>query len=204
VSASVTRLARKTMICEPDIASGDGRQGCDFSAATGVYIDPKGRLYFYATVHSDRALDGATDEWTRMSEFRPWNHIDDPGTTAQEACSSLSNAWVNLYDGALAANGYGTYVPKDLESFMIDYGDRWARDGDSFGNAYNFNDRVRSLQYCVPSGYKFRLFQDAGFSGGTYDLAGSGSLTRVSWSSTQGWSSGCFMPSSGTSAADCL
>lgn len=205
VTARVTRAAHKEMTCEPTIASGaNARQGCDFSAATGVYIDPRGRPYFYATVHDDRPLNGGTAEWTRMMEFRPWNHVDDPGTSGQETCASLANAWVNLYDGTLTTNPHGTRMPLRLNSFMIDYVDRWERDGGSFGTAYNFNDRVRSLHYCLPSGYKFRLFQHDDFGGSWYDLPGYGTVKPKEWTSTQGWSSGCFMPSAGTSAADCL
>jgi hypothetical protein len=198
VTASVRRVAHKTMSCIPSIAetSSEGGQACDFSAASGTYVDPAGRLYFYATVHSDSAINGASTEWTRMMEFRPWNHVDNPSTSINETCS-LFDAWVNLYDGPLVMNGYGTYIPFGLNSYMIDYLDHYQRDQGSFGTAYNFNDRVRSLQYCIPSGYKFRLFQHEDFGGASYDLPGWGGVDRRWWNSASGWSSGCFMTSTG-------
>jgi hypothetical protein len=95
-------------------------------------------------------------------------------------------------------NAFGTPTPQHVNSYIIDFPDRKERTQDSFGVAYNFNDKVRSLQYCIPSGLRFRLFQHDGFQGSSYDLTATGKLATISWSSTQGWSSGCFMRTTDT------
>jgi hypothetical protein len=135
-----------------------------------------------------------------MMEFRPWNHIDDPGAAGETTCS-LTRSWVNLYDGVLTTSASGNRIPLGLNSYIIDYEDKGERLMSSFGKAYNFNDKVRTLQYCIPSGYRFRMFANDGFNGATTDLVGTGVLDRREYPSAQGFSSGCFQT---TSSSSCL
>ena len=193
VAANVTHLARKIMYCIPSVSNS---MGCDFSAAGGAYIDPDGRLYYYATVHSDSPLNGASTQWTRMMEFRPRDHLDEPDTSAIEGCPALSSAWVNFYDGKLGRDSYSSSAPVRVNSFMIDFVDRRERAQSSFGSAYNFNDRVVAVQFCIPRGHRFRLFEHENFRGASIDLVGTGSLATKRWGNSgarQKWSSGCFI-----------
>lgn len=187
------------MYCAPSVS---GDRNCDFAAGSSAYVDPDGRLYLYAMTHSDHAAAGASTQWTKMVEFRPRDHRDNPSTPAVEGCSALSSSWVSLVDGPLTYID-GQPMPRNKNIMFIEYLARHQRgnDGDfgyaSFANAYNFSDRVQSAMFCLPPGARFRMFEHSGRGGAFYDLVGDGTLRSLSWSSAQSFSSACFLDSTG-------
>lgn len=199
VTASLVKLANHKMWCSNSISD---ERNCDFAAAGSAYVDPDGRLYFYATVHSDDKLAGASTQWTRMVEFRPRDHLDNPSTPWREGCTSLGKSWVSLIDGPLT-DVDGELMPQGKNILFIEYMARHHRAYDgrygysSFEKAFNFDNRVQSVQYCLAPGAKFRLFQHPGRTGTFVDLEGNGTLQSKQWSSKQNFSSACFLDAAG-------
>ena len=51
--------------------------------------------------------------------------------------------------------------------------------GDRFADVDNFNDKTSAVRYCIPPGYRVRLYKDSNYSGGTKDLIGTGGPVSV-------------------------
>src|SRR6185503_11499662 len=136
------------------------------------------RLFFYATEHDNDGENGSV----KMMEFRPGDYLDDPSTSGVEACPTLTQAYVELFDDV---NDKGN-------SLMIDYVDRSKRNYGRFDTAFSFNDRTRSARQCIPVGFRYRLWTDFNRSGQSFDLIGWGTRQYHEWSTRMGFSSGCF------------
>ncbi|MEO8702072.1 MAG: hypothetical protein ABI867_18660 [Kofleriaceae bacterium] len=172
---------------------------CHFSAATGSYVDPDGRLLLYATEWENQ---GPFDS-VKMVEFRPTDHLENPDTDPTEGCTAIGDAFVELYDDSLSSLvGPTDMPPRDQNSYLIEYGDTYRRSW-NFDAAFDFDDKVAAARYCIPPGYSFRLFKDRDLKGGSELLrgdatvAGTGNVSNsaiegYSWGST-GFSSGCFV-----------
>src|SRR5262249_37195195 len=65
------------------------------------------------------------------------------------------------------------------------------------GVAASFHDKARSARFCIPAGYKFRLWPVSNKQGTPEDLVGSGSVNSKTWTSNPNWSSSCFANASG-------
>ena len=174
LSVSMTKVAKRHVYCG---TLGDKTQ-CNLQAAGGVWIDPQGRLFFYAVEHDNDGPNGSV----KMMEFRPGDHLDNPGTAIVEGCPTLSQAYVELFDDASFGGN----------SLMIDYSDRSRRNYNQFDTAFSFNDRTRSARQCIPAGYRYRLWININQTGPSFDLIGTGNRQSQQWSSGMGFSSGCF------------
>jgi hypothetical protein len=214
-TAHIALVASKVLYCT---AVSSTRQ-CDLDAAGGAYVDPDGRLLVYAAEYDNEGPPLPTSiapfatPSVKMMEFRPVDHLDNPGTSAKEGCTSLADAFVELYDGYLGATaGPTAALPTTQNGLLIDYRDRTRRNHGSFGTAYDMTDKILSIRYCIPPGYKFRLFSDANYSSasayiatfrGDASIAGvgnpsNGTIQGYRWPSNRGWSSGCFMTATGS------
>lgn len=169
--SKLVKISNRHLYC-----STPGPKQCDLDAAGGVYVDPDGRLLYYATEHDD---DGPG--FVKMMEFRPANPVDEPDTVAFDSCPA-GEAFVELFENA------------DLSgrSLMIDFNDRALRQYNDFTIAASFTDKARSARWCMPPWYRYRLFQHDTQGGSIEDLAGTGYPTSKSWPDNPGWSSGCF------------
>jgi hypothetical protein len=155
-----------------------GGKQCELDAAGGPYIDPRGRMLFYAAEHDNDGPGGSV----KMMEFRPTNL--DPGVSAP---CTRETAWVELYENS---NFTG-------RALFIELADRAARNYNDFGVAAAFHDEAKSARWCMPQGVRFRLWPHSNQGGTPQDLLGTGSLATRTWSSSifnpgPGWSSGCF------------
>jgi hypothetical protein len=182
---------------------GSARQ-CDFDAAVGVYIDPIGTLLVYATVHDDSAPPASGV--TRFVEFAPNDPIDNPSTAAIERCDTTDKMWVELSNGALSSG----LPPAGSERFFIEYSNSNRSTG-NFGSAYNFHDQARSIRYCLPRGYRYKLCEHSSFGGtcrffcgssvaGCSGAISSGAIRGLNLPTTNA-SSGCFAT---TTSSNCL
>lgn len=186
-------------------AKDDARQ-CDFDAAAGSYVDPDGRLLLYATEHDNDGPAGSV----KMMEFRPSDHLDTLDTSIVEGCPHLETAFVELYDNKLnasAGNGATSQFPTSQKSLFMEGRTIGHRDDGHFDVAYNMNDQVQAMRWCVPNGFKVSLFKDANFSNTAEMFLGTGQIQGYQWGSNPQWSSGCFMKSTSfaccTSAFNC-
>ena len=126
---------------------------CNFVAAAGVYITPSQKVLLYATEHDNDGPAGSV----KYEEFRN-EFVQD--------CPTINDAWVELYDD-------DTFRDRGL---MIDYVDRNLRNYENYDNAEDFEDRASSAKWCIPPGWRYRLYKDKNSCGGSYrDLTGIGS-----------------------------
>lgn len=174
LSVSLNKVAKRHVYCS---TLGDKTQ-CNLQAVGGAWVDPQGRLFFYAAEHDNDGPNGSV----KMMEFRPGDHLDNPGTPRVEGCLNLPQAYVELFDD----ENFGG------NSLMIDYRDRARRNYDQFHTAFSFNDRTRSARQCIPPGYRYRLWININRTGPSFDLLGTGNRQSHQWSTNPGFSSGCF------------
>jgi hypothetical protein len=147
----VTKLASQHLYCG---APGLALAQCNLDAGGGVYISPEGRLLLYATEHYATG-PGMT---VKMEEFRTAPH--------RSSCESIQEAWVELYDD--------DHFDGD-RSIMIDYRDRNKRNYNNYDQVEGFEDKTSAARWCLPSGWKYRLYEDKSTcSGSTRDLVGTG------------------------------
>ena len=174
LSVSLNKVAKRHVYC----GTLGAKTQCNLDAGGGAWVDPQGRLFFYAAEHDN---DGPNNT-VKMMEFRPGDHLDNPSTSSVEGCPTLSQAYVELFDDATQSGN----------SLMIDYVDRSKRNYDRFDTAFSFNDRTRSERQCIPFGYRYRLWMTINRTGPFSDLIGSGKLQSREWPTRMGFSSGCF------------
>jgi hypothetical protein len=195
-ATTFTRVAEKHFFCTYE---GSERQ-CDFLAAAGVFVDEAGTLLLYATVHDD---SGPKEGVTRFVEFAPNDPVDRPDTPAVEACDDESKMWVELSDKPLS----GALPPAGSDRFFIEYWNS-LRSNKSFATAYDFNDEARSIRYCLPPGYRYKLCEHTSFGGKCQFFCGSaadgcsgpasgGHIQGVSFTKADA-SSGCFTAAGST------
>ncbi|HEU4537691.1 MAG TPA: hypothetical protein VFS00_26405 [Polyangiaceae bacterium] len=199
IATTFTRVRSKHFWCTYE---GSPRQ-CDFDAATGVYVDPFGTLLVYATVHTDTAPASGV---TRFVEFGPNDPVDRPDTFSVEPCDAKSKMWVEMSNQPLS----GGLPPVGAERFFIEYQNETRSDA-NFGTAYDFHDEARSIRYCLPPGFRYKLCSDSSFGGtcqffcgssaaGCTGLVSSGVVRGVNLASANA-SSGCFTT---TASSSCL
>lgn len=213
-------ITKTDLECDP----GPGILQCDFKAAGGTYVDPDGRLLLYGTEHDndgpplsqDPPANGPTGS-VKMMEFRSTDHLDDPDTWDEttEGCPTFDKAFVELYDDDLNGdNGVTSELPTDQLSLMIDFPDRDER-WPGFETAAELDDDIQAIRYCIPDGFKYRMFEPGvpGVYTGPYvtfegddGTGGTGAVSNgetkgYSWTSTKSWSWGCFMD---TDSSECF
>lgn len=91
------------------------------------------------------------------------------------ACeTSINKAFVELYDDT----GWTD------RSIVLDYADRLAENVENFDRFEGFEDKASSARWCIPPGWRLRLYEDKSPCGGsTRDLTGRGgmNLGPVGW-----------------------
>jgi len=115
------------------------------------------------------------------------HNIAQPGVAAARAMLTIQSELKGLVTThGIAETGFGG------NSLMIDYVDRSKRNYNHFDTAFSFNDRTRSARQCIPAGFRYRLWININHTRPSFDLLGTGSRQSMEWSTTQGFSSGCF------------
>ncbi|WP_043392719.1 hypothetical protein [Archangium violaceum] len=153
----ITKVAKKHLYCgypSPGYDSGTNRQ-CNLDAAGGVYVDPWGQLIVYGTEHDN---DGPGSS-VKMMEFRAT--FPNPGCD-----SDINRAFVELYDDSDFSD----------RGLMIDHPDYTQENYSNFSSIEGFNDKASAVRYCLPSGWRARLYEHSNFGGSYRELSGRGSL----------------------------
>jgi hypothetical protein len=155
--AVLTKVAKRHLYCgypSPGYDSGANRH-CNLDAAGGIYVDPSGQLIIYGTEHDNDGPSGSV----KMMEFR--SIFPNPG------CESDSKrAFVEFYDDS-------NFTGRGL---MVDYADHAKEQYSNFSSVEGFNDKASAVRYCMPSGWRVRLYEHANHGGSYLDLSGRGSL----------------------------
>jgi hypothetical protein len=149
---SVTSFGCKHLYCGyPKTGSIGSVRHCNFDAAGGSYVDPAGNLLLYGVEHDNDGPLGSV----KFEEFRP---------SRPSSCPTIEDAWVELYDDS----NFGD------RGLMIDYVDRLLENYDNYDQAEGFEDKTSAAKWCVPPGWRYRLYQNKNSCGGSFrDLVGS-------------------------------
>lgn len=92
------------------------------------------------------------------------------GIFPNAACGSdINQAFVDFYDDSNFSD----------RGFIFDFPDRSLKNWARFSEVDNFNDKASAVRYCIPPGYRVRLYKDSNYSGSTKDLVGTGAPTSV-------------------------
>jgi hypothetical protein len=118
-------------------------------------VDPWGQLIVYGTEHDNDGPSGSV----KMMEFR--STFPNPGCD-----SDIHRAFVELYDDSNFSD----------RGLMIDYADYNKENYSNFSYNEGFNDKTSAVRYCLPYGWRARLYEHANFGGGYRELNGRGSL----------------------------
>ncbi len=170
----LTKVARRHLYCgypSPGYDTGTNRH-CNLDAAGGLYVDPHGQLLVYGTEHDNDGPAGSV----KMMEFRPT--FPNPGCE-----SDINKAFVELYDDS-------DFTDRGL---MIDYPDAGRENAASFSNTEGFNDKASSIRYCIPFGWRYRLYENSNYGGSYKQFGGRGSVNLHSVGFGDKGSSGRFI-----------
>jgi hypothetical protein len=149
-TVAITKLAKRRLFCRDPLRV---RQ-CDLIAGGGVYVTPSGRLLVYATEHDNDGPQGTV----KAEEFRTVPHRD--------SCTAIGRAWVELFDDSGFDGDRGV---------MLDFADRGRRPTANYDLVEGFEDKASAAWWCLPRGWRHRLFADKSPCGGrTVDLVGTG------------------------------
>ncbi|MCY1034289.1 hypothetical protein OV207_22730 [Corallococcus sp. BB11-1] len=153
----LTKAARRHLYCGYPSPGHDtsANRHCNLDAAGGVYVDPHGQLIVYGTEHDNDGPGGTV----KMMEFRPT--FPNPGCD-----SDLQKAFVELYDDS-------DFTDRGL---MIDYPDTGKENHANFSSIEGFGDKVSALRYCIPFGWRYRLYEHSNYGGGYKQFGGRGSV----------------------------
>lgn len=152
-NVSIQYVASKHFYC-----SNDGSRQCNFDAAGGAFVDKDRNLLLYVTEHADDGPAGSV----KMIEYR--------SIFPNAACGSdINQAFVDFYDDSNFSD----------RGFIFDFADRSLKNWARFADVDNFNDKTSAVRYCIPPGYRVRLYKDSNYSGGTKDLIGTGGPVSV-------------------------
>ena len=121
---SIRKIASRHIVC---------KEGGNFDAGAGVYLDGNNGLFVYAVDHWRR------DGKIKLNEFRP---VPASVTTP---ITSLNRAWIELYDDKNF---------KD-RSVIIDYVDRKLRNYENYDAVEEFEDKASSVKWLVPRGRQY-------------------------------------------------
>jgi hypothetical protein len=153
----ITKVAKKHLYCSypsPGASSSQDNH-CNFDAAGGVYVDPSRNLILYGTEHGHDGPSGTT----RFMEFR--------STFPNPNCSvDINEAFVELYDDSDFSD----------RGLMIDFPDQSLENYANYDQTEGFEDKASAVRFCIPPGWRYRLYQDKNYSGSFRDLVGSGSI----------------------------
>lgn len=151
-SVVLANRRNKHMICGYPAPGFGSINHCNFKAAGGAYVDPDGRLLYYATEHADDGPGGSV----KFEEFR---------SIRPSTCPTIDDAWVELYDD-------DTFRDRGV---IIDHADRFLRNYNNYDQVEDFEDRASSARWCIPPGHRFRMFEHKNSCRGRIrDLVGTG------------------------------
>jgi hypothetical protein len=153
----ITKVAKKHLYCgypSPGYDSGTNRQ-CNLDAAGGVYVDPSGQLIVYGTEHDNDGPNGSV----KMMEFR--STFPNPGCD-----SDINRAFVEFYDDSNFSD----------RGLMVDYPDYGKEQYSNFSYVEGFTDKTSAVRYCLPYGWRARIYEHSNFGGSYRELSGRGSL----------------------------
>ena len=158
----ITKVAKKHLYCSYPSpgASGSEENHCNLDASGGVYVDPDGMLILYGTEHAN---DGPSST-ARFMEFR--STFPNPGCN-----TDINKAFVELYDDSDWSD----------RGLMIDYPDRYLENYANYDHTEGFEDKASAVRYCIPPGWRYRLYKDKNYKGGYHDLIGTGSKNLNSY-----------------------
>jgi hypothetical protein len=180
---SATYWDAKHMYCSDN----SNTDQCDMEAAAGGYVDSQGHLVVYSLNFDN---DGGATSWV-YGNGTPWNGTSpaygnymrgvefrdrhgNGGYPAGQACPTMNDAWVELYENA----NFNSNGGDPGQVYHIDYREATARNGKNLGTNY-FNDKASSVRYCIPSGNAIVLYRDA-WAGSYQYLNGDGNVRYVS------------------------
>jgi len=153
-------------------------------AAGGVYVDPNGEVILYGADYNPSGINSdlvhgnglpfsgdyaSTNGFIRGKEFHERHGDAAPWT----ACPTMNDAWVEFYSERNFDLDEGTG-----QILRIDYARRQERNYRIFGQP-DFNDKAKSVRWCIPSGSSFQVFHDLDFTGPSGLLLGTGHVRGV-------------------------
>ncbi|HWM90567.1 MAG TPA: hypothetical protein VN493_07355 [Thermoanaerobaculia bacterium] len=151
-TVSLTSLGCKHLYCGYPTGSVGSVRHCNLDASGGIYIDSAKNLVLYGVEHDNDGPSGSV----KLEEFR---------ASRPSSCPTIQDAWVELYDDS----GF-----KD-RGLMIDYVDRLLENYDNYDQTEGFEDKTSAAKWCVPPGWRYRLYQHKNPCGGSFrDLTGAG------------------------------
>jgi len=159
---TLTKVAKRHLHCSFSWGGAGDAKYCNLDAAGGVYVDPEGELIVYSTTHTDSGPNGTMN----MMEFR--------SVFPNPKCSErIGDAFVELYDDSDFSD----------RGIIIDNADHQLRDYKNYDKVEGFEDKASSVRWCMPPGYKMRLWEDKSFKGKVLDLKGRGerNLKDAGW-----------------------
>ncbi|WP_126933817.1 hypothetical protein [Corallococcus sp. AB018] len=150
-------VASKHLYC-----SNDGSRQCNLDAAAGLFVGPDRGLILYGTEHADDG-PGST---VKMVEFR--------GIWADTRCrTDIWHAYVDFYDDSNFSD----------RGVIFDFEDQGLKNWARFDDVDRFNDKTSSVRWCIPPGYRVRLYDDSNYKGSYRDLVGDGTLHEANLNS---------------------
>jgi hypothetical protein len=128
---------------------------CNFGAGAGLYIDPAGALLLYSVEHSNRG----PEESVQFEEFFP---------VARGGVASVADAWAEFYDD------------RHFDDLTFRLEGRTSSAAAAVALPPRQRNRVTSVRWTLPPGWRLRLFADPGCDGAHLDLTGTGETDDLS------------------------
>ncbi|TCP81667.1 hypothetical protein C8J31_112113 [Rhizobium sp. PP-CC-2G-626] len=153
----LTKVAKKHLYCgypSPNYGTGANTQ-CNMDAAGGVFVDATGQLLVYASEHDNSGPGNSV----KMMEFRSIFPVPQ-----QKCLTDIQYAWAELYDDSNFSD----------RGLMIDYADYTLRRYDNLKNVEGFGDKTSAVRWCIPAGWRVRLYDDDGFRDRYKEFTGTG------------------------------
>lgn len=149
---SVTKIANKHLYCH--------HCQCNMDAGASVYVDKSGELIFYSCYH------WVQDFQLRFNEFRPPSE-----NIADHEITDPDEAWIDMYEDdrlrgkRMSLIGLRNSTFADFENVRI--------------KGESFNNKVSSIQYQIPRGCTYKLYEHAMFRGKVLPLEGKGKCMKI-------------------------
>lgn len=154
---TLTKVAKKHLYCgypSPGYGTGDNTH-CNLDAAGGVYVDSNGKLIVYGVEHDNSGPSSTV----KMMEFR------SIFPNSSQCTSDIQQAFIELYDDSDFSD----------RGLMIDYADYSKRRYDDLKKVEGFGDKTSAVRWCVPNGWRARIYQHDTFGGSYKEFTGMGS-----------------------------
>ena len=153
----LTKVAKRHLYCgypSPNYGTAATTQ-CNMDAAAGVFVDATGQLLVYASEHDNSGPGNSV----KMMEFRSIFPVSQ-----QKCLTDINYAWAELYDDSDFSD----------RGLMIDYADYALRAYNNLKNVEGFGDKTSAARWCIPAGWRVRLYDDDGFRDRYKEFTGTG------------------------------